>query len=268
MHALGIYFTDVHQGSLTLEAALGANPSDDYAPIKAALSRQEEVRVTALSLRGTAGVPNLGFDVHAQPLRDSDGHVHCYLLQVTPQPDVNHVALLDALCEESGASAGLTSAGIASGLTDPTALPLVAAASAGSPLPRNFLVRKVLEEAANANHSRAGGAQEGSGAYAEGGSLAHALGDPEMPLALGLDPFGDCDVLMEVTRLTPTPTDLSPGAHGHGDHRRRACSVPRRVTTDSIDGGSSNDGSNPSESNSSNTQVASHDSSNSSSAAS
>ena len=47
------------------------------------------------------------------------------------------MALLDALHSDANVGVG-----------DPTSVPLVAAASQGSPLPRNFLVRKVMEEAA------------------------------------------------------------------------------------------------------------------------
>ena len=212
LHALGLAVADVYRTDLTIDAALGSNASlaEEYIGLKSAIARREDVLALPLALSASAGVPGLAFTLNAQPLRDTEGRAACYFLDVTPQPDVAHIALVEGL-QASATNRNAESA----------ALPLVAAASQGSPLPRNFLVRKVLEEA----RGPAGGG--GMGVDAEMGVLSE------------VDPFGESVIMMDVNRSSPIQAGVQ-DEHEHPSDRRRAptASVPRRVTNDSMDGGS------------------------------
>ena len=140
MRALGLPLEESVQ-CLPLEQALGRNPTDDYTILKGAMSRREDIEIPSLTLTSLAGVPNLSYAINAQPLRDTEGGVKCYLLEVTPHPEVHHLALLTEIEESTVKGKGKqklcpTSPG------DPSALPLVAAASQGSPLPTQLFGAK------------------------------------------------------------------------------------------------------------------------------
>ena len=214
MRALGLPLEESVQ-CLPLDQALGRNPTDDYTILKGAMSRREDIEIPSLTLTSLAGVPNLSYAINAQPLRDTEGGVKCYLLEVTPHPEVHHLALLTEIEESTVKGKGKqklcpTSPG------DPSALPLVAAASQGSPLPRNFLVRKVLEEAA-ANQGRQGVGGGGGGVL-----------DADMQDLTDLEPFSDA-----------LGVNLGLGVSGQVGVQRTASGngVRRRQTVDSIDGG-------------------------------
>ena len=105
--------------------------------------------------------------------------------------------------------------------------------------------------------------EEAAASQGQGPGVGGLTMDAELAMVGDLDPFGDVDVMMDMdVHRGGTPVD----ADGNGERRRAGTSVPRRVTSDSMQSGSSADGSNSNDgSSSSNTQAGLHDSSNSSS---